>query len=227
MAYTLDMVADPEDPVPPGAAAATPLYRRSFQTSRFASAAALAADVSSTKIRHQALTAGIALSAPPAAPAPPVVAVTDQEIEAALVAAGDEARQGSERPGITVYWTAAPGTTAYAPRAILIDAGEPLWRTRSEPRLEPVPEQDDPAYERIVTASVTALEVVETSGVRTVDWFVRSPGGTRTLVLLRPITAARTLRLALHRPASSLFALPAALIPLVEIALSPSAPWEA
>jgi hypothetical protein len=212
MSYSLDVetvprpIRDPDDRRP-----YAPLYRRSFTTSRFRNAAALARDVLTTKLRHRYLPRAVALT-------PGVM--SDQALEAALLAAGDEARPAADRAGVTLYWPAA------GPRVLLVDAAEPLWRDRSEPRLEVVPGQDDPAYMQVLPSRVTALEIVDASVTPVVDFFVRSPAGTRTFVVLRPIASAVTLRLELHRPASTLFAIAEETALLVELPIDAQPPWE-
>jgi hypothetical protein len=96
----------------------------------------------------------------------------------------------------------------------------------SMPRLEVVPGQDDPAYMQVLPSRVTALEIVDASVTPVVDFFVRSPAGTRTFVVLRPIASAVTLRLELHRPASTLFAIAEETALLVELPIDAQPPWE-
>ena len=111
---------------------------------------------------------------------------------------------------------------------ILLDAAEPLWRTRSEPRLETVPNQNDPAFQRVVPQNVTALEVVEQAGAN-IARFVRSPGGTRTLAIVAPIftppTAGVTITLSARRPTSALYSLTEQVVQIAAIKFT-KAPWE-
>jgi hypothetical protein len=224
MAYTFDIVVDPPDPEDP-AAVPTPLFRRSFATSRYASAAALAAHLQGSSPQHRGLTAPV-VGLPTGGK---VVIATEEQIQLALTGAGEQALPAAETPGVTLYWAAPPGSSTFAPHAILIDAQEPLWRTRQEPKLETVPGQSDPAFQHIVPQTVPALEIVET-GTSFVERFVCSPGGTRTLVILssalQPPPDGVELTLSLRRPASALYGLAEETTRLVSLTLRASAPWE-
>ncbi len=233
MDYTVDVETDPPPAPPPPTRPQSPFFRRAFTTSRFAGVAELVADVQGRRIRHRALTAPIA-GLPATAP---VAVATDAALEAALLAAGERLLPAPAQSAIAVYWVRRPGSTAYVPHAILVDAIEPLWRTRQEPVLETVPRAEtlvgdfDPAYKRIVPATVPALRLVE-SGTSEVARFVRSPGGTRTLALLKDPGAAtltagdRTLTIVAERTPSVLYGLSLQTIPILTLALGARAPWE-
>ena len=239
MAYTLDVVLVPPNPAPTGAAAnkpIVPLYRRSFSTSKFPDIAALVADLQGRTIRHRFLTsqlAGLPTSSdpviPPAtAPAIPTATATDQAIQAALVAAGEQALPAPETSGVVVYWAKRGGATTYSPHAILVDAAEPLWRKRDEPRLETVPGQSDPAYKRVVPGQAPGLEMIE-QGTSGIARFVHSPSGTRTLAIVKDTYtpgAGASIRLAVRRPASTLYGLSAASVTLADLPFGAVAPWE-
>ena len=124
------------------------------------------------------------------------------------------------------------GGTGFTPHAILLDAAEPMWRTRFEPTLQTVPLQappSDPAFQRVVMKDALAMEVTA-APVSAVQRFVRSAGSTRTLVMLNPAltipAAGLTLRLSIHRLASSLCGLAAEVITIADVDLKSSAPWE-
>ena len=223
MSYTLDIELDPPDPAPSPPQPVTPLYRRQFATSKFANVAMLIAELRARRVRHRALTAPIG-GLPGGSPA----IATDQEIQDALVAAGEQALPAAEATGITVYWAPRAGG-GFAPHAILIDAAEPLWRTRSEPRLETVPHQDDPAFKRVVPQRVPALEVVEQGG-SAIARFVRSPGGTRTLAFIAdtfsPPPGGAPITLAAQRHASALYNISARSDVIIALTLTAQAPWE-
>src|SRR5205085_5394742 len=104
------------------------------------------------------------------------------QIQEALRMAGEQALPAASLSGIRIYWAKRNGQNTYTPHAILMDAAEPLWRTRSEPILETVPGQDDPAFERVVAQQVEAMRIIEVNGA-TISQFVHSPGGTRTLAI--------------------------------------------
>jgi hypothetical protein len=225
MAYTFDVEVDPPRAAPADGAV-LPLFRRQFATSRFPNLAALAGQVAASLIRHRHLSSPLT-GLPPGA----LVTATDLEIQEALRAAGEQALPAPERvSGVCVYWARRQNQAHYSPHAILIDAAEPLWRTRHEPRLEVVPGQGDKAFLRIVDQVVPAMEIVEVGGP-TVARIVRSPGGTRTLLLFAdgftPAPNGTTVQLAAHRLGSQLYqTAELALHTLTVITLLPTAPWE-
>ena len=224
MAYTLDITVEPPNPVVPDAAT-TPLYRRSFATSRFASISALINEVAANKIRHRALQSQLA-GLPAGAPA---ATATDEEIQAALRAAGEQALPAASETGLTIYWARRPGSSQFSPHIILIDAAEPLWRMRLEPRLQTVPDQDDPAFQRIVPTPLAALEIIEQAGSN-ITRFVRSTGGTRTLAVIsdsfNPPAGGGVITLALHRAHSELYGISELTEVLIALPLDARAPWE-
>ena len=115
----------------------------------------------------------------------------------------------------------------------LIDAAEPLWRTRDEPGLETVPDQSDDRFKRAVLQQVPALEITELSEAGPLlSHYVRSPAGTRTLAFLPsgfipPGPDGVRLTLGLRRPASALYQLNEQVETFTDIGLTPIAPWEA
>jgi len=222
MDYTLEVETDPAPAVT--ADASTPLFRRAFTTSRFASVAELVDDLKVRRVRHRALTA--AITGLPSSAA--VEQASDEALQAALVAAGERALPSPRETGVVVYWLKRAGAATFAPHAILIDAAEPLWRSRQEPALETVPGQLDPAYQRIAPTTVPALRLAET-GSSAIARFVRSPGGTRTLALIRDTfvpsgTAAITIRA--ERTASALHGIAAASTTVLDLIVGAAAPWE-
>jgi hypothetical protein len=227
MDYTLDVEPDPGLPPPPSTEPRVPLFRRTFTTSRFAGIAELVEDLRRKLIRHRALRTQ--LSGLPAGT--PVAVAADEAIQAALVAAGEEPRGAPEESGIVVYWARRPGASNYSLHAILIDAAEPLWRFRQEPKLETVPGQLDPAYQRIVPGQAVALRLVE-QGSAAIERWVRSPGGTRTLAIVKNTftvpAAGTTVTVQAERPASQLYGLPAQAVTVLALQLADAgaAPWE-
>jgi hypothetical protein len=222
MAYTLDVVLDPAadqlselDP---------PLFRRQFSTSRFGSPGDLANDVRGAGFDHEVLDAPISGLAGPSA-TDEAVAYADEDMEAALLAAGAAPRGAAEQAKITVFWSPT-SSGSHVPSAILIDAAEPLWRERSAPRLEVLGGQDDPGYTRVVPGTEPALGLRSMAGI---GRFVRSTSGTRTLAFLEPATSGAevlAIDLRLVRHASSLFSIAADTQPLFEHRLPTRPPWE-
>ena len=118
---------------------------------------------------------------------------SDTALQEALLSAGLEALTPAEQPGILALWE--PSGTGYVYRALLIDAPEPLWRYREEPVKESLSTDTGP-MERWVMRPNLYLELAE-SGTSAVQRFVRSPGGTRTLLMLNP--GATSLHLVLRQ----------------------------
>ena len=228
LSYTLDVeLVDKTTGNPPVITTAsnqptTPLYRRRFKTSRYADMAELGAAMNTRRVTHRALNAQINLTGAAESVMNCEVA-TDQQIQDALVAAGEQALPAAADVGFTIYWAKRTGETHYSPHAILLDAPEPLWRYRNEPVLQPVPNQSDPNFKMVVPGQTPELRVQLGSGsVR----FIRSTGGTRTLVILNNSFSGGTLEFSLRRDASSLFQVTAATAPLLTIPLGMTAPWE-
>jgi hypothetical protein len=218
-AYTLDVEpADlPPYPTDPKAPPRAPLYRTAFTTSRYRSAAELAATMRTAKVQHRVLSRAIgALSSTP----------TDNELENALVAAGLEALPATGQPSVTLLWqpagSAGPAGADFVLAAALLDAPEALWRSRPEPVLLTETGEGGP-MKHYVDLPRPWLEVVE-AGTGAVTQFIRSSGGTRGLFLLRPGAAA--LSLALRQYEHSLIDPTAfADAPLFSAPLPPVAPW--
>jgi hypothetical protein len=234
MAYTLDINMDPA-PAQSGSVA-VPLYRTRFTTSKYASLNALATDLGTSRVKHAHLSGPLNLNVTFPAPSPyppnsPVnyKQVTDQLIESAFVAAGEQALPAAADNSITVYWIPGPGNGPYVPYCILIDCTEPLWRTRQEPSLVPV-DPSDPSFNIVQITPASALEVIETGG-SSIHGFAYSPSGTRTIALFAPgfspPPAGTTVTLELHRPASSAFSLVDVVGKIVDLQIGPQAPWEA
>jgi hypothetical protein len=227
MAYTLDIVTDPADAVPQDAAV-TPLYRTRFTTSRYASMDDLAGALGGSEVTHRFLNKPLAL------PAPVAVGqrVSDQDIQSAFTAAGEQALPAPSANRITIYWVPGAGSGAYVPHCVLIDCTEPLWRWRQEPMLT-APEQDDPSFEIVTVSAAAALTVTEVTsgGPASIGGFYYSTSGTRTIAVLAagfaPPAAGTTVSLALHRPASTVFPLTDHVAPIIGLVIGPNAPWEA
>lgn len=215
MAYTLDVLA-----VPGSAATGPRVLRHRFRTSRYPDVQALAAAVRTRPLRHRLLSAELVL---------PGTLLADRDLQDALVAAGEQPLPPPAEGGLVLYWVPTAAGRA-RPHALLVDAAEPLWRTRARPRLEVVPGQPDPTYKRVVPGREPALEVVDVStGLPTPGLnLVRSTGGTRTVALLPPMTSweGAAVRLDLQRAAGSVIDTPPSTGRLADIPLDPSAPWE-
>ena len=217
MAYTLDIVTNPA-PAQTGQTV-TPLYRTRFTTSKFATFYDLAVNLGSAPVQHRHLTSALSLSAPSGGHAGQV---TDQDIQTAFLNAGEQALPAAADNAITIYWKPAGGGGPYVPYCLLIDCTEPVWRTRQEPKLVPV-DSSDPSFNIVQITPTTALEVEDAAGK--VDWFLYSPSGTRTIAMLKG-GGQQTLKLQLHRPASTSFSLTDLAAPIITLTIDAQAPWE-
>ena len=245
MAYTLDLETVPGNPTPSDQPI-QPLFQRSFSTSRFAHLGALVANLQVQPLRHRALQQAITgLPTPrrlteaedgvPVAWNLQMAVATDSELQQALIDAGEQPLPAPEHSQTCLYWLPTD-TGRFVPHALLIDGAEPLWRSRTDVQLETVPDQDDPNFSRVVSRQVAALVLLETGSAVPIQ-FVRSPAGTRTLVLLPPGFAppesGTRLQIAARQIRSLLFnrrdeadeITPERTEPLIDILLT-QAPWE-
>jgi large repetitive protein len=190
--YTVDV--EPTDltayPTEADAPTRVPLFRTAFTTSRFRNISELAGIIRSSKVKHRTLKA---LSADdPFAGLPPTL--TDTELETALAKAGLEPAPGAVQPGVTLLWRPTSGGD-FTLVAALLDAPEPLWRTRMEPDKH-TETSDNGTMTHYVGIRREWLHVVE-SGTGVVSKAIHSTAGTRGLFLLTP--GATLLKLALRR----------------------------
>jgi hypothetical protein len=224
MGYTLDLNTNPSQTPPPDpGTAVVPLYRRTFSTSKYPGMKALADDLGASRITHRALKQKLAFAG-----APGKNVLPDQDIQDAFVAAGENALPAPSANSISIYWAQATPGGPFVPHALLIDCTEPLWRTRSEPTFQnPIPE--DPSFKIVTIAPATSLEIVEQGGTSIAACFV-SPGGTRTVAMFAPgfspPPGGATITLALHRPASAIYAAAEETDVIFAVPIDPQAPWE-
>ncbi len=175
--YVFDIEFVNPPPVPPGGSF-SPLFRRSFTTSRYRSWDEMAAAVSiANVIESPADAAAVAgLEGLLAAPSP----VSASALDAALRQAGLRPVVDVTDPVVELLWVNDGGTLQ--PRILVIRTPEPLVRTRQEPdQYEPpgVPRlqrkvitlQDKPYLEIVPTpgiAGAASLSIVEQPGMNTV-----------------------------------------------------------
>jgi hypothetical protein len=147
---------------------------------------------------------------------------TDAEIESALLAAGLDALAPSAQPGFMVLWQLVGAD--FRPAALLIDAPEPLWRSRLEPIKVTETSSDGSTIERWMSQPRQYLELAE-AGTSVIQQFVRSPGGTRTLVILNPALGDLNLVLRQHELELLNSATPTADQTIFSAPLPSVAPW--
>jgi hypothetical protein len=255
MGYTLDLIADLVVAVPaassgspPGSTAATPLFRRTFSTGRYANMQALAGALGGVPIRHRALK--LPLNFPVSNPAQtgaasdiqqaflsqrlqnpswPAAVVMDSDIQQAFLAAGEQALPAPSANAIVMYWLLSQGN--YVPHAILLDAIEPTWRVRSEPSFTtPIP--SDPSFKIVTIAPVLSLGVTEPLGSpasSSIGSYIVSPGGARTVAMFKanfwPPASGTLVTLELHRPTSPVYGNPDETAVMLQLLVSAQAPW--
>jgi hypothetical protein len=220
MSYTLDLTTDPPPPPPNPAdpkARVVPLFRRTFSTSRYASIDALAAELRGSKVLHRPLRAAIG-----GLPAGLSARATDQEIQDALSASGEETLPAPGRGLIKIYWIKKPAATAYTPHAILVDSIEPIWRSRIEPKMAAL-DPADPAFEIVTPQHVDWLKL---AGDANVSRIVASTAGTRSVVFLNDLIVGGKVSLSLVVAASQVYTIAAATKPLIDLPMGATAPWE-
>jgi hypothetical protein len=217
MAYTLDIEAQPIPvEVPARTKPIVPLFRRQFRTGRFRNIDELLAEIRARGVEHRLLTGPIS--------GLPAGVAADLAIEQALLVAGLPALGAPTRGTRVVLWRPVGGR--FVPHAVLLDASEPLWRWRMAPVEEVVPNAGDPAFKRIIPGEEFSLRLEATGPV---TGFVRSPSGTRTLVLLADTpwpSAGATVVIDAVRPASMLFDVKEQRVTVTTLPLGGHAPWE-
>ncbi|PVE18454.1 hypothetical protein [Arthrobacter sp. Bz4] len=194
--YT-DYIMDVEtaDLTAPDGAQGEVIWRRSFSTGAYASVEEFSGSFADAKIVHRyAAPAALQTVAASFAARPPEGAELDQ----ALTAAGLEPMGVPKSGQIVVFWeTAAPGSVPQ-PAAVLIDASEPMWRSRGV-----AVEEVDSAVagnRRYKMVQRRWLELAERpSAGAVVDRMVMGPGGQRALVSLKPGSRGKRLTLVLAR----------------------------
>jgi large repetitive protein len=191
--YTLDIEA-----VDQGAAAdavGASVWRIGFSTGRFATVAKFALAFQLDRLLHRFSQPGAlqAIAAQPWANNP-----QGNQLDAAMIAAGLEPMGVPTAPRIIVFWeTAGP---VPQPAAVLVDASEPMWRSRKIPR-----QQVDPNPPNLVRYELTAVEWLrlepQLGGDPIVATIIKAPGAQRALVTLKPNSRGKKLKLALRHVA--------------------------
>ena len=148
------------------------------------------------------------------------------EFDSALISAGLDPQPVPKVPRAIIFWE--PGAPDPQPVAVLLDASEPMWRSR------PIPtEVLDPGsalgkhYEMVPTPW---LALAAQGGDPIVDHIVIAPGGQRSLITLKAGARSQHLRLVLQRIAQPAPYLDGAgaidqFVPVLDLSLL-HAPWE-
>jgi hypothetical protein len=176
----------------PASASGPSIYRRHFSTGGYATRAGLAGSIQAVQptARHCAVGAFAGL---PALFAGRVA--EGAEIDEQLRAKGIEPLGLPTQPRIVVFWSQA-GSSPPQPEAVLIDATEPLWRSRPYPKK--VTDTTGPVdATRWVLEPTEWLQLQDASaaGVLAADGLVKAPGLQRAIVVLAPGARGRQLKL--------------------------------
>lgn len=181
----------------PSATVGERVLRRHFSTGAFGTFDDFAATFQGTLTEHRHTPTG----AMQAIFAPPAFATRDPqgpELEQAMAAAGLEPMPVPQQPRVIVFWEQADPTATPQPVAVLVDASEPMHRTRVLPSAEA--SGDVPPTTRWKMTPQVWLDLA--AGPDTVAAVTRTlwaPGGQRALVLLAPGARGQRLQLAIRR----------------------------
>jgi peptidoglycan hydrolase-like protein with peptidoglycan-binding domain len=174
----------------------TLVWRGSFSTGGYRTAADFAQSFQITKVNHRGVfpedCGKLQAIGPLFAAADPQGAQFDD----ALAGAGLPAMPVPKIPAVTVFWD--PGSPIPQPAALLIDAPEPMWRDRPIPTL--ITDPPPASAQRYELQPQPWLKLVQQpGGDNVVDYIVPAPGGQRALVTLKPGSRGQRVTLGLVR----------------------------
>jgi hypothetical protein len=218
--FVLDITTDPNGLLP-----ASPLFRLGFSTSRFPSMQAMAAAVKSVPPQHRFLEDVSPLTKLSSdQPGAPAVQVFDLDLEMALRSAQWGDLGPITQPQVSVIWQDEGASQPPQPIAVLIETTEPLWRQRQTP----VEVTGGDQVKQFTLQPEILLDLTDTSAAGALATrFIFSPGGRRTLVLLKAGARGGQLKLALNRHHNPLFELNSSMETAVLLDMSlAAAPWE-
>ena len=229
MSYTFDLEFDEPDTTPANQPK-VPFYRRTFTTSRFANLQDFVHELRIGKINHKALKNSIA-GMPSASGPASVHTITDVEFENAVTNSGIAQKDDLTQTSCTLLWSNNAGD--FVPYALLIESAEPVWRMRTEAEKVVVKNQQDiavdPAFEVVQNKLTDAMKLRQKSGQDIVSHFVKSTGGTRTMIFFKnqpwPV-AGKQLTIEIVQTASALYNLAEKAEAIYDLKLTGKAPWE-
>lgn len=210
-----------------GEARGPSVYRRHFTTGAFATLEGFAASLRGVKESARAVAPG-AMAAVRSFFAAKGRDPIGAELDEQLRSAGLEAMSVPERPRVVVLWEQA-GSAPPQPSAVLVDATEPLWRSRPYPAKR-IDDSGPATAERWVLQDTEWLRLETGAGAPGVvppGGILRAPGLQRALIVLAPNSRGKILKLDLVTPAfsESYLDLPERRATVVDLRLS-RAPWE-
>jgi len=194
--YLLDI--EMLDATAPDGSPGTLVWRGSFSTGGYPTAADFAGSFQASKVSHRGVHSEDMGKLQAIGPAFASAAPQGAQFDTALSGAGLPAMPVPKIPGVTVFWD--PLSPVPQPAALLIDASEPMWRERPIPILitDPAPA----SAQRYELRPQPWLELVQQAGGdNVVDYIVPAPGGQRALVTLKPGCRGQRVTLALRRVA--------------------------
>jgi len=221
--YRMDVVM--VDSGAPDSAEGTRIYRRNFSTGAYDTLKHFASDIQAASITHRGVTAGgmEAIRAFFNGRSPEGAALDEQ-----LRAAGIDAPEHAPGARALVIWEQA-GANPPQPAAILIDAPEPLWRSRPYPsKVTDTTGPTDATRWVLGSRDWLALQTgAGTDAVIAANGFIRAPGDQRVLIVFGAGSRGKTLHLDLVRTANADPYLPIAeeRYTVVDVVLV-RAPWE-
>ena len=173
------------------------VLRKPFSTGAFASTEDFALQFAATRTEHRAVAPGAmqAIGVQFAARQP-----EGPELDSAMIAAGLEPMPVPDRPRIVIFWEQAGPAAQPAPAPVLIDASEPLRRTRMLPR--EIASDDETPVTRLELVAQEWLNVAEgPGGDAIIDRLIHAPGAQRLLMTLKPGSRGKILQADLVRRA--------------------------
>ena len=202
------------------------VYRRGFSTSAFGTLGEFANTFLGTRPEHRYAQPGkLATLAATFAGHDP----QGSQLDEAMLAAGLEPMGTPSAPRLIALWEQATPAAIPQPVAVIIDAPEPLWRSRLIPTkvVDPVPD----APQRYEMKPAVWLQLQQLAGSPdVVAKIIPAPGGQRAIVILKPGSRGKGLALGLKRtqfpePYLNDPSVPAAPVKITYVSLL-SAPWE-
>jgi len=173
-------------------AAGTSVWHIGFSTGRFATVAEFAMSFQLNRVLHRFWQSGAlqAIAGQSWATNP-----QGNQLDAAMIAAGLEPMGVPTAPRIIVFWETVGNTPQ--PAAVLVDASEPMWRSRKIP--QQVTDPHPPKLRRYEMTDVEWLRLEQQAGGDPiVDKAIKAPGAQRSLITLKPNSRGKRLKLALR-----------------------------
>lgn len=175
------------------------VLRRHFSTGAFRTFEDFAATFQGVLTEHRFAAVG-AMQAIFAAPAFATRDPQGPELDQALISAGLEPMAVPKKPRIIVFWEQVDPLVTPQPVALMIDASEPIRRSRRLPSEES--SGDAPPTKRWKLTQQIWLDLVDaTDSVAATSKMLWAPGNQRVLVQLGANSRAKRLRMAIERKA--------------------------